>query len=751
MTPSVVIVSNRLPISIKRTDNGLEFYPSVGGLATGLAAYVNDKRNRWIGWPGIASDDLTKSEREEITLQLRKSNCYPVFLTQKQLDDYYSGYSNSILWPIFHDLEVRPDALEQHDKYWKAYKSVNSAFAGVVLALSDNNSTIWVHDYQLLSLPLMLHAVRPRAKIGFFLHIPFPSLKHFKQIPSAKRLIDGILGCDLVGMHTKRYADNFLKACTDLTRDLVAPGQVIQGTHITQVTDFPMGIDYERFSKARELSAVKKEYRKHQRKYKGLRVILTVDRLDPTKGLVERLEAYQEFLRQNKPILGKVIMVMLAVPSRTEIIEYKELKDHVEKLVADITKEFGTKLWQPIDYMYTSMPVESVTALYQVADVAFITPIRDGMNLVAKEYIASRPRRDGVLILSSTAGAAQELTDALIVNPKKQESMVEALYKAVKMPKRELRERVTNMHAHISTHTVQSWAKSFMGTLQKPLPGSAARITRSLTRDRQQDVIDGLRRAKHPAIFLDYDGVLAPHIINPAKAAPTKTVMAILEKMSEIPNLDMAIISGRSKDDLMAWLGDLPIPLVAEHGACIRGLPSSLAASRGKATKLASTPWKQLTKTSPKWQDDVEPILEKYAANAPGSHVEAKDYSLVWHFRGASPYYAQKNLVILRRILRRHLASYGLEMHTGDKILEIKPSDVNKGVAVERLLYEWNERSPVDFILCLGDDYTDEDMFEVLPTNAYTIKVGRGQTAARLRAKSVDETHNLLKKLVRLR
>lgn len=741
-SPSIVIVSNRLPISIKKTDKGLEFYPSVGGLATGLAAYVNDKRNKWIGWPGIPSDNLTKSEREQIAVELRKSNCYPVFLTQKQLDDYYNGYSNSILWPAFHDLPVRAEALEHHDKWWKSYRSVNSAFAGVVLALSDNNSTIWVHDYQLLSLPLMLRAVRPRAKVGFFLHIPFPGLKSFKAIPSAKQLLSGILGSDLVGMHTKRYTENFLKACAELTRDAVAmpsarstSGQVIHGTHITQVTDFPMGIDYDRFTKARELSAVKREYRKHQRKYAGMRVILTVDRLDPTKGLVERLQAYQTFLRQNKSIHGKVIMVMLAVPSRTEIEEYKELKEHVEQLVKEITDQFGTTRWKPIDYLYTSMPVEWVTALYQVADVAFITPIRDGMNLVAKEYIASRPHRDGVLILSSTAGAAQELTDALLVNPKRPETLVEALNKAIHMPKRELRQRISRMHSHISTHTVQNWAKTFMGTLQKPLPGTSRRMARSLTRDRRQDIYDSLRRARHPVILLDYDGVLAPHVVNPAKAAPTSAIMATLQKLSAIPNLDMAIISGRSKDDLLTWLGDLPVPLVSEHGASIRS---------GKN-------WKRLTRTSPKWQHDVEPILEKYAANTPGAHVEAKDYSLVWHYRGASPYYAQKHLVILRKTLKRYIATYGLEMHAGDKILEIKPADVNKGAAAARLVNDWSTtaRGPIDFILCIGDDYTDEDMFEILPANAYTIKVGRGQTAARLRVKTAAEAQQLLHKLVK--
>ncbi len=745
MTKPVVIVSNRLPISIKRSaDGGLEFYPSIGGLATGLAAYVNDKRNKWIGWPGIASDDLTKTEREHIAVELRNSNCYPVFLTQKQLDEYYNGYSNTILWPLFHDLPAR---LEDHDKDWKAYKSVNSAFAGVVLALSNTNSTIWVHDYQLLLLPALLRAVRPKAKIGFFLHIPFPTLKHFRQIPSAKHLLIGTLGADLMGLHTRRYSENFLEACGELTNEIVAPNQVLQGVHVTRVTDFPMGIDYERFTRARELSGVKKELHKHQRKYKGLKVILTVDRLDPTKGLTERLEAYREFLRRTPVIHGKVVMVMLAVPSRTEIDEYKQLRERVEGLVKTITEEYGTKSWKPVDYMYTSMPIEAVTALYQVADIAFITPLRDGMNLVAKEYVASRPNHDGVLILSSTAGAAQELTDALLVNPRKRESLVGALTSAIKMPKRELKQRISTMHDLVSTHTVQHWAGNFMKSLAKPIPGTN-HLTHSLTRERIQDLAETFKRAQRPLLLLDYDGVLAPHVSDPTKAAPSKSLKSVLDRLSHIDKLSMAVVSGRGQKELEAWLGDLPISLVAEHGAMIRPYKNSGHSGNG-SKKPNHASWKRLTSVSPDWQDSVRPILEKYALKTPGAFVEVKNFSLVWHYRSASPYYAQKHLIILRRILRPFAKVHGLGVYNGNKILEIKPTDINKGDATGQLLDQYAADKKPDFILCIGDDYTDEDMFESLPLSAYTVKVGRGQTAARYRLRSSEEVYGLLKKLAK--
>lgn len=740
MASPLVIVSNRLPISVKHVDGKLEFYPSVGGLATGLASYVTDKRNKWIGWPGIPTDDLTEAEHQEIAVELRKHNCYPVFLRQKQLDDFYNGYSNTLLWPLFHDL---PAKLDDHDKYWKAYKTVNAAFAGVVLALSDTHSTIWVHDYQLLLLPALLREVRPKAKIGFFLHIPFPGPKILARLPSAKRLLLGMLGSDLIGFHTRTYADNFSLDCTELTNEIVAPGQVIHGTHITRVRDFPMGIDYARFTRAQELTTVKATYRLHRQKYRGLKVILTVDRLDPTKGLVERLEAYREFLRRTPDIHGRAIMVMLAVPSRTEIDEYKQLRRKVEKLVQAITDEFGTPSWWPIDYLYTSLPVESVTALYQVADVAFITPLRDGMNLVAKEYIASRPKHDGVLILSSTAGAAQELTDAILVDPRDHEALVKALIQAVKMPKRELTRRVQAMQDHVATNTVQYWASNFMNSLQKPLPGTR-RLTWTLTHQHRHDIIEAFGRARFPVMFLDYDGVLAPHIINPLKAAPSRNMTNVLETLSRLDRLHLAVVSGRDQEELTNWLGALPISLVAEHGAMMRSWPHPTSAKA-----LVKPGWKRLTRVSPAWQEDLQPILEKYAANTPGARVEVKNFSLVWHYRNASPYYAQKHLVILRRILRPLVKAYNLGLYNGDKILEIKPLDINKGTAVTELLGLISKDEAPDFILCIGDDYTDEDMFAALPLSAYTIKVGRGLSDARYRVRSADQVYNLLKRLAK--
>jgi trehalose 6-phosphate synthase/phosphatase len=721
---NLVIVSNRLPVSVKKVDGKLEFYPSVGGLATGLSSYASKGRSKWIGWPGLPSDDLTELEQKKIAKELKKHHCYPVFLTKKQLNDFYNDYSNSVLWPLFHHLEVTHGNTRTS---WKAYREVNELFASETLALSRPGSDIWIHDYQLLLMPELLRRERPHEHIGFFLHIPFPTKEIFDTVPQARELLRGMLGADLVGLHTTSYADNFLENCRAHRLGIVEPKKVTLPTRVVRVTNFPISIDYTKFAKASRQRAVKRERRKLAWKYRGKKVILTVDRLDPTKGLAERLVAYQELLRTYPALHKKVVMVMLAVPSRAEIEEYKALKIRVEGLVEEINTEFGTLVWQPVDYHYESWPFERLAAMYQRADVAFIAPIRDGMNLVAKEYLASRPKHDGVLILSETAGAAEELKDAILVNPETPSTLVEGLSQALTMPRRELRRRTRAMQKHIEEFTIQNWADTFMNTLQRPVAKPLA-ITKSVNVPREQEIVAKYHQAVKRLILLDYDGVLKSFTKDPNAAKPTPRVLKLLKRLSSTPNTDVVLISGRSKNDLGGWFSDLPIALAAEHGALFR--------------RKGGKQWHKTSAASRAWKKDVLALFEYYADATPGAFVEQKDWSVVWHYRGASPYYAQKHLVVLKRLLKPIVSGGNLTLHDGNKVLEVHPSDIGKGrVAQEWLIHDH------DFIIAIGDDATDEDMFAALPPEAYSVKVGRGATVAGLRLKGVDEVLGLLGKL----
>lgn len=724
----VIIVSNRLPVSVKKDDDGeLQFYPSVGGLATGLSSYVSDSRNTWIGWPGIASDELTEADKQTVVVELRKHNCSPVFLSQRQVDEFYNGYSNSVLWPVFHKLSKQKiPAGTQRERWWRAYRTANQQFAQAALNIAETGSRIWVHDYQLLMVPELMRLERADITSGFFLHIPFPDVKTFGQLPESKKLLAGMLGADVIGFHTTDYVNNFLQ--NSQAAGLVASdsNMIVLPDHTVRVGDFPMGIDYEKYAAAGKSKAVKAAVRKYRKRYKKLRVIVAVDRLDPSKGLVERLEAYRIFLEVQPRLRGKIIFAMVAAPSRTDVPAYKNLAKKLEALVDDINNEFGTPGWKPVDYMNLAVPFEEVTALFQIADVAFIAPIRDGMNLAAKEFIAST-RKNGVLILSQTAGAAHELPDAILVNPKRSEELVDALQQALTMRRRELRARLKRMRHQLATNTVQDWAQNFVETLQKPVPGTPV-ITRTLKGKFLKTLTKDYRQARKRLLLLDYDGSLVPFSEDYHDARPPKSLLALIQALSSDPRNDIVLISGRGADDLESWFGKMPLSLVAEHGAALK--------------KVGNKTWQTIEKVDTRWKKNLLPALEKYTALTPKSRIETKPHSLVWHYRGAPPYYAEKYAVTIKRVFKPILKTYGLQLLQGNKILEIKNPHVNKGSAAQRWL-----RRDYDFILALGDDMTDEELFTVLPGTAYGIKIGRGRTSARFRLPSSAETIKLLKSL----
>lgn len=723
--PRLVIVSNRLPVSVKKVDGRLEFYPSAGGLATGLASYAKSGRNRWIGWPGMPSDDLDDSEKAQITKELRKHNCHPVFLTQKQLDGFYNGYSNAVLWPLFHHMDVDSGDTAAN---WRIYKEVNQLYADTTAELATSSDRLWIHDYQLMLMPEMMRVKWPKGRIGFFLHIPFPSAEIFLANKHAAQITQGLLGADLIGLHTSAYTNNFLDSCSELGMGVTGPRKVVLPERVVRVTDFPIGINYDKFADASKSFEVSIEYRKLLWKYRGKKVILTIDRLDPSKGLVGRLKAYRTLLKENPKLHGKVVMVMQAMPSRTEVPAYQKLRVDVDKLAEKIQNEFGTKKWQPLEIIFSTQPFAKYAALYRRADIAFIAPIRDGMNLVAKEYIASHPKRDGILVLSETAGAAEELKDAILVNPYKPRTLVNGLTDALSMKPTDITSRTTAMQRYLRGHTIDKWADNFMRSLELPISKPNLRITRTLGTKQVAEMRADYREARKRLILLDYDGTLQPIVQNPNDARPSRRTINILTELSKNERNHVVVISGRGRKDLMEWLGDLPITLVAEHGGFIR--------------LHGHTRWKRTSQDNLQWEKKVVKILEYYTEITPGSFIEEKEWSLAWHYRDASPFYAQKHLVLLKKLLRPIARNEKLEIRENKKVLELHHLDISKG----HITQEWL-LGDEDFIMAIGDDNTDEDMFNALPTYAYTIKVGRSSTAANYRVKDVAAVHDALRKL----
>lgn len=719
-----IIVSNRLPVSVKKVDGKLVYTESAGGLATGLSAYAKKGRNIWLGWPGIVSEELNDQDRQNIAKQLKKRGCAPVFLSKKHIDGFYNGYSNSILWPLFHNLPLK---IKDAELYWPAYKKVNQLFADVVASVSKKDSTIWVQDYQLMLVPEMLRArLTKPASIGFFLHIPFPIFKTYSRLPEARRIIRGILGADLVGFHTKSYTANFISNCRHLDFGIATDGLIALGGRAIRIAEFPIGIDYNKYARAMKARAVKKEVRVLKQKYHGYKIILAFDRFDISKGFIERLKAYGEFLKQNPDQHKKVKLVMIAAPSRTEVEAYKNLKIRVDKLVETINRDYGTTEWQPIDFIFRTMSFVETNALYQIADVAFITPIKDGMNLMAKEFVASQQKRSGVLILSETAGAAEELSDAILVNPKKLSTMVKGLEEAMATQASSIRNNLVKMQKIVSHNTAQNWAKGFINAMNKELPSIPSPSLR-LTRHRQLNIANEYKSSRRRLIFLDYDGTLVDFSSNPGRTPLEKSLKIVLKKLGNDPQNQLVIATGRPQASLNSYLDGVQTDVASEHGAYLR--------ENGK--------WRTTTTNPELWQAKLGPILQAYAEKTPGAWVERKKHSLTWHYRDASTYIAQKNLTILKLILRPDLKKYRLKLNQGKKIIEIKPPTVNKGAALKN----WLKRNQ-DFRLIIGDDYTDEDAFKAAPDGSFTIKVGNGLTSASYRLKTPKEVAKFLSRLV---
>lgn len=723
----LIIVSNRLPVTVSKKKSKFSFQPSVGGLVTGISSLDMSQEQIWIGWPGITlSGYSTKSDSIELKEKLSEENYLPVFLKHKDFENYYQGFCNEIIWPLFHYF-VQYANYEK--KYWDSYKRVNEAFSKEVLEVANEDDVIWIHDYHLMLLPELIREKLPKVKIGFFLHIPFPSSEIFRLIPWCSEILEGLLGSDLIGFHTFDYARHFLESVRRVLGYEHTLGQITLGNHAVKVDTFPMGIDYQKFSQAPAKKEVQSSIAKLREAIKeDYKVVLSIDRLDYTKGIPERLEAIDYFLDRNPNYIEKVVFIVVAVPSRIDVEHYKLLKDQVDNLAGRINGKHGTIGWTPIWYMFRSFDFNDLTALYSVADILFLTPLRDGMNLVAKEYVATRKNEDGVLILGEMAGTAKELGEALIINPNDLEGTSNALKQAITMPIDEQKRRMKSMQGRLERYDVKRWAQDFMDRISQIKDVQKQLISKGLSPSRRNKMIENYKRSKNALFLLDYDGTLMPFNERPEKVKPDRELKNILRTLSRNSKNHIVIISGRDRKTLDKWVSSLSNGLVAEHGVWIKEKNS----------------WETIELLSDEWKAEIKPILEVFVDRTPGSFIEEKDFSLVWHFRKVDPALAIVRVGELKDVLLHITANLNVGVLEGNKVVEVKDTGVNKGKATMHLL----SKSKWDFILSIGDDWTDEDIYEVLPEWANSIKVGFGPTKARFNLPSYREVRKLLSDII---
>ena len=722
-----IIVSNRLPVSVSKVDGKLTFTPSSGGLATAMSSLDVDGGERiWVGWPGIPSEDLTAADKATITRKLREYGCAPVYLTREQVQDFYAGYSNATLWPMFHYFQSY--ALHE-SAHWHAYREVNQLFARVIKRYAADDATIWVHDYHFLLLPKLLRELLPQSAIGFFLHIPFPSFEIFRLLPNRRDLLEGLLGADLVGFHTYDYARHFMSSVLRTLGHEHKHDAVLLNDRAVRVDAFPIGIDYKKFASAPKQPAVRQELTLLNQHFAGQKVILSVDRLDYSKGIANRLEAFEQFLKDCPKWHKKIVLAVVAVPSRTEVQMYQDLRDQIEQIVSRINGQFATVDWTPISYQFKNLPFEQIAALYAKADIALLTPLRDGMNLVAKEFVAVKEHHPGVLILSEMTGAVDEMPEALRINPNDTPSIAQAIKTALAMPKSEQRSRLKAMQRRLSHYNVQRWASDFLEQLDYARQSRDEQSAKGLTNGKKAKLLADFKNARERTLFLDYDGTLRNFVSSPstAQAAPSKALQNILKKLADLPHTTVCIISGRPRRTLDAWFSGTKLSLVAEHGAWVKH----------------DGEWARIEDSFDEYKRVLLPILRRYAERTPGVEIEEKTFALVWHYRNVPPELAHARNTSLRHELISALEGSDVGTFTGHKIIEIKPRSINKGAAVGELY----AAEPSDFVLCIGDDYTDEDMFHALPDDAYTVKVGVGTTNARFQLPSVEKVLQLLKSL----
>jgi trehalose 6-phosphate synthase/phosphatase len=689
-----------LPFTTVQAKEGqVRFKRSPGGLVTALDPALSRRGGIWIGWAGVETEDPA-SAAEMMAPRSSKVRYRSVPLSRREVAMYYGGFSNRTLWPLFHYFLART---EIDSATWAVYDRVNERFAEAAAQESDDESLVWVHDYQLLRMPRYLRRLAPQRRIAFFLHIPFPAYEVFRILPWGRSLIRGMLSCDLVGFQSSEHADNFIDCAERMLGCIVnrSAGTVQFEGRPVFVQAHPIGIDEGHFRRLAERV-------KPQSETPRVVEILGLDRLDYTKGIPERLRAVELFFERYPTYRGKTVFVQLAVPSRTGVAEYQELKRQVDETVGRINGRFSDRGWSPIRYLVRSVGQEELVTMYRQARVALVTPLRDGMNLVAKEYVASQLGDEGVLILSEFAGAAEELKEAIMVNPYDIHEVADSLHRALSMPDDERRARMLALRDRVRAGDVQGWVSRFVDAAE-----AAANRARSVGPNVAP--VDFLRRRLHQwlaqrptlALFFDYDGTLTPIVARPEDAVLSPTTRRLLRQAAHAPNVDVAIVSGRSLADVKRMV-DLPdITYVGNHGFEIEG-PGISFQHEGLL----------------RFKDRIEgAAVELGKLEFEGAWLERKGATLSYHTRAVPERYRAEAEKKAAAILKRHR----LRMSQGKRVIEGRPPiDWNKGYAVLSVLArrhgaDWWARVRA---LYFGDDVTDEDAFRSLRGIGKSVRVG---------------------------
>ncbi|XP_078428264.1 alpha,alpha-trehalose-phosphate synthase [UDP-forming] 1-like isoform X2 [Wolffia australiana] len=735
----LLVVANRLPVSaVRKEEESWHLEISAGGLVSALLG-VKEFETRWIGWAGVNVPD--EIGQRALTTALDEKRCIPVFLDEEIVHQYYNGYCNNVLWPLFHYLglphEDRLAATRSFQSQFDAYKKANQMFADVVSRHYEEGDVVWCHDYHLMFLPECLKKYDPSMKVGWFLHTPFPSSEIYRTLPSRSELLRAILAADVVGFHTYDYARHFVSACTRILGIEGTPEGVEDQGKLTRVAAFPIGIDSDRFTQALELRRVQSHIKDLRERFAGRKVMLGVDRLDMIKGIPQKILAFEKFLEENPSWRDKVVLLQIAVPTRTDVTEYQKLTSQVHEIVGRINGRFGTLTTVPIHHLDRSLDFYALCALYAITDVALITSLRDGMNLVSYEFVACQEQKKGVLILSEFAGAAQSLgAGALLVNPWNITEVANSIAHALNMPPDEREKRHRHNFAHVTTHTAQIWAETFVSELNDTVVEAQLRtkqIPPSLPTDR---AIDRFLRSKNRLLILGFNSTLTEQVEFSARRGgdqiremEPKLHPDLKESLSILcndPKTTVVVLSGSDRSVLDDNFGEYNLWLAAENGMFLR---------------LTSGEWMT---TMPEhlnmdWVDSVKHVFEYFTERTPRSHFEHRETSLLWNYKYADVEFGRLQARdMLQHLWTGPISNAAVEVVQGSRSVEVRSVGVTKGAAIDRILGEIvhgkSMVTPIDYVLCIGHFLgKDEDIYTFFePELPAELPGGRAAKAAEM-------------------
>ncbi|TFK67349.1 trehalose 6-phosphate phosphatase [Pluteus cervinus] len=628
----------------------------------------------------------------------KKTTYVPVWLDDKVAHGHYDGYSKQTLWPLFHYLLWQDVATEyaSADENYQYYEAANAAFARRIAEVYQPGDLIWVHDYHLLLVPRLVREAIPEAVIGLFVHTPFPSSEVFRCLPRRKEILDGMLGANLVCFQTYSYSRHFNSSCIRVCGyESTSRGIDVEG-HVTAVSHCPVGIDAERVARDTLRPGIQPKLEALRTLYEGKKIIVGRDKLDVVKGVIQKLRAFEKLLQDYPEWIGNVVMIQVTSPALTDS---PKLERQVSELVSHINGEYGSLDFIPVHHYHQSLKKDEFYGLLSVADLAVITPLRDGMNTTSMEFVIAQERTNkSPSVLSEFMGISKNMEDALLVNPWNLGDVAAAINRGLLMSEAEKASRHAKLYKVVTTHTSHHWASVLVKKLLGQMGGQGqARQTPYIPKE----VLDGRYKSAKKRLFLfDYDGTLAPIVKIPSMATPSSPTLEALTSLAADPVNLVYIISGRDAAFLEQHLGHIKnLGFSAEHGSFIRA-PNS-------------TQWVNFTQNlDMSWMEEVAEVFRYYTERTTGSHIETKKSSITWHYRSSDPEWGQFQCRQCQDLLENNLAhKRPIEVMLGKKNLEVRPLAINKGEIVKRILYE---NPDAEFIFCAGDDKTDEDMFRAL-------------------------------------